>query len=90
MSVFGHFADEFAKIAFSVKVPPVTTSMFGKTTQGAVAKPLTKTNFTAVKTPLTQSSSTVPSSVGKIKGIKVDSARRNSPPPPIRGGSNVR
>lgn len=88
MNQIRHFAMEMSKLAFSVKAPPILTSAMGKTTKGVVAKPLTTPKMPSIKTPGLQMSSNVPAS-GKIKGIKIDPARSNTPPPPVRGGTNV-
>jgi len=84
----GHFALELSKLAFSMKTPPILTSSLGKTTKGVVAKPLTAPKMPSIKTPGLKMSKSVPTS-GKIKGIKLDPARANTPPPPVRGGTNV-
>lgn len=83
-----HFAEELTKLAFKVNAPPVLTSAFGKTTKGVVAKPLTKVEMPAIKTPQASATGSVPAS-GKIQGVKLDPARSNTPPPPVHGGSNV-
>jgi hypothetical protein len=88
-----HFALEMAKLAFSpagmTPAPPILSSALGKTTKGVVAKPLTTLKVPQLKTP--ESSSIGPVKVpGAVKGIKMDPARSNPSPPPIRGGTNVR
>lgn len=88
MTTTCHFAEELRKVAFSM-VPAIPTSAMGKTTKGVIAKPLTTLKMPTVKTPSFKVTKSVSVSSGKSIGTKIDPARASTPPPPIRGGSNV-
>ena len=90
MNAVYHFALEMEKLAFTISAPPVLSTILGKATKGVVAKPQTAATMSApVKTSLTQKPKSVPA-VGKVVGAKINPAKAESPPPAVRGGTNVR
>ena len=90
MTTTRHFMEEFFKLAFEIKAPPVLSSAFGKNTKGVVAMPQTLSTASPVKIPAVKGMKglgmSTPSMGGKIKGV----AGPSKTPPAISGGTNVR
>ena len=88
-----HFAEELLKVAFKMNVPKITT-IAPRTTEGVVAKPLTKSVINrpprSVVTGISIKAATnVPSAAGRVKGVKINPALKDTPPPSALSGGTL-